>query len=215
MNATGRLAALPSFPDFRRVSRAPVVAVLVWAVAVSIGLVWIWDYKTTPGLASGPPPSWSQSTGLRQSGMTLVMTLHPLCTCSQASVSELARLMAGAAPVPTVYALFVDFGGRTAGARGAERIEETTLWQRAAAIPGVIPVADPDGAIARSFGAETSGDVIAYAPTGELVFHGGLTPARGHEGDSAGRQRLLAALRGDVPDFSRSPVFGCPLRSDR
>jgi hypothetical protein len=85
------------------------------------------------------------------------------------------------------------------------------LWRRAAAIPGVIALRDRDGAKAKSFGAETSGDVIAYGNDGRLLFHGGLTAARGHEGDSFGRQRLLAVLRGETPDRRDSPVFGCNL----
>jgi CBS domain-containing protein len=182
--------------------------VLVWATTVSGGVVWVWNYKTTPGLASGPPATWPASIALQPSGMTLVMTLHPLCTCSHASVSELARLMAGVPAPPTVYAVFIDFSGRP---ESESRVTRTPLWERAAAIPGVVPVVDRNGAIAKSFSAETSGDVIAYSATGRLLFQGGLTPARGHEGDSFGRQRLLAVLRGDDPDAETSPVFGCPL----
>jgi hypothetical protein len=136
------------------------------------------------------------------------MALHPLCTCSHATVSELARLLAGVTTRPTVYALFIDLSGRR---DSAPRVRRMPLWERAAAIPGVIPIVDRNGAIAASFGAETSGDVIAYSASGRLLFHGGLTAARGHEGDSFGRQRLLAVLRGDDPDVRTSPVFGCPL----
>ena len=208
MGLTDRLAALISSsrataPPTRGADGPSIyliVFVLVWASAVGAGVVWIWDYKMSPGVASGPPASWPESTGLRRSGPTLVMTFHPRCTCSQASVTELARLMASLPQRPTVYALFV-----------AARPSVTPLWERAAAIPGVTPIADPDGAIAKAFGAETSGDVIVYSPSGALVFHGGLTAARGHEGDSFGRQRLLAVLRGDTPDRRSSPVFGCPL----
>jgi hypothetical protein len=205
---TSPVAGPPGKASVRPISAALTVVVLAWAAAVGGGLVWIWSYKTTPGLASGPPASWPASTALRRSGTTLVVALHPLCTCSQATVSELARLLADTPTPPTVYALFIDFSGRR---ESRSREVRTPLWERAAAIPGVLPIVDRNGAIAKSFGAETSGDVIAYSASGRLLFHGGLTAARGHEGDSFGRQRLLAVLRGDDPDRRTSPVFGCPL----
>jgi hypothetical protein len=195
-----------------RVPRLVAALVVLWAVSVSASVVWVWDYKTTPGAKGGAPQVWPESTGLQPSGFTMVMTLHPLCTCSEASVTELGRLLSGVPDRPAVYALFVEFNPRSTK-DGGRRIESTSLWQRAASIPGVVPVADPHGAIAKAFGAETSGDVIAYGPDGRLIFHGGITPARGHEGDSFGRQRLQELLRGAQPDSAESPVFGCPLHN--
>lgn len=186
----------------RRAYVLPLV-VAAWTLVVSGTIVWTWHYKTTPGAASKPPAAWPQSAELRRSSTTLVVALHPLCTCSEATISELARLMSSVDERPTVYALFYDYQPEV------KAVSTTLLWRRAAAIPGVIALRDRDGAMAKSFGAETSGDVIAYGADGRLLFHGGLTAARGHEGDSFGRQRLLAVLRGETPDRRDSPVFGC------
>jgi hypothetical protein len=186
-------------------SFALILVVLAWGAAVVYGSVWIWTYKTTPGTASGPPATWPESAGLPRTGTTLVVALHPLCTCSQATISELARLMASVERRPAVYALFYDYHS------GKKRVRDSSLWQRAAAIPGVTALADAGGRTASRFGAATSGDVIAYSASGRLLFHGGLTAARGHEGDSFGRQRLLALLRDETPDRNDSPVFGCNL----
>jgi hypothetical protein len=189
-----------------------IVLLLAWVAAVVGGSAWVWHYKTTPGLASGPPATWPAHAGLRRSGNTLVVTFHPVCSCSQATASELARLLAGLGDRrPTVYAVFIDFSANQSASRLEARLSETSLWKRVAAIPGVTAIADSGGRIARRFGAETSGDVVAYSANGALVFHGGLTAARGHEGDSFGRQRLLAVLRGGTPDSRTSPVFGCAL----
>ena len=181
------------------------LALSLWIAAVSTSVVWTWHYKTTPGRPSTPPHAWPTSVTVRHSGTTVLVALHPLCTCSEATISELARLMAGVHDQPTVYALFYDYHPRTP-------VDQSSLWRRAAAIPGVIAMRDPDGEMAKSFGAETSGDVIAYSADGALLFHGGLTAARGHEGDSFGRERLLAVLRGDTPDRRDSPVFGCNMQ---
>ena len=181
------------------------VAVVAWVTVVSASVVWVWHYKTTPGAASAPPAAWPESANVQRSGTTVLVALHPLCTCSEATISELARLMASLDSRPRVYALFYDY--QPAG----KLLTDTSLWHRAAAIPGVVPMRDPGGEMAKSFGAETSGDVIAYGTDGGLLFHGGITPARGHEGDSFGRQRLLAVLRGQSPDRRDSPVFGCEI----
>jgi len=70
---------------------------------------------------------------------------------------------------------------------------------------------DGGGAEAKRFGAETSGAVVLYDRAGRLVFHGGITAARGHEGDSFGQQRIAALLTGARADRTDAPVFGCAL----
>src|SRR5262249_57501676 len=89
--------------------------------------------------------------------------------------------------------------------------EKTDLWSSAERIPGVSVALDAGGAEAKRFGAETSGAVVLYDPAGRLVFHGGITAARGHEGDSFGQQRIAAFLSGARADRADAPVFGCAL----
>lgn len=79
------------------------------------------------------------------------------------------------------------------------------------AIPSVRVVRDPDGIWAREFGATTSGCVLLYDAHERLRFRGGITPSRGHQGDSAGRAAVLAVLAGDEPARRETPIFGCPL----
>ncbi len=87
------------------------------------------------------------------------------------------------------------------------------MTRRAACIPGVSVLADPDGVEARRFGALTSGDAFLYDAGGRLVFRGGITPSRGHQGESAGRSAIEAFLKGGRPRTATAPVFGCPIRS--
>jgi hypothetical protein len=87
-------------------------------------------------------------------------------------------------------------------------------WELAAKIPGVKVEADPGGAEARRFGAQTSGFVVFYDALGKLVFRGGITSARGHMGDNAGSQAIIScALRGSS-QLSQTPVFGCSLTEE-
>ncbi len=78
---------------------------------------------------------------------------------------------------------------------------------------------DERGEAAKRFGARTSGLFFVYDADGRLRFRGGLTAARGHEGDNAGLEAAVATVRGETPETSsagiaRSPVFGCALFAD-
>ncbi len=81
----------------------------------------------------------------------------------------------------------------------------------AAAIPGVHVISDLEGVEARGFRATTSGETLLYNDQGERLFHGGITLARGHAGDSPGRSAIEDSLRGIAPVCSRTPIFGCPI----
>ena len=94
--------------------------------------------------------------------------------------------------------------------------EQTGLWASAAAIPGVTVRADAGGEAARRFGAATSGQALLYATNGHLLFSGGITEARGHEGDNAGRSAVAALVLGaGQSNVLEAPVYGCPLFDDR
>jgi hypothetical protein len=71
-----------------------------------------------------------------------------------------------------------------------------------------------DASEALAFGARTSGQAYLYDERGQLLFRGGLTPARGHEGASVGGETVRKAFTG-APAASGSPassdVFGCAL----
>ena len=81
-------------------NRVGVVALLfAWAAVVSGGFAVLMRYKSTPGEAHRPPAQWPRESRLqRASGQraTLVLFAHPECPCTRASVTELARLVAGA-----------------------------------------------------------------------------------------------------------------------
>ena len=55
---------------------------------------------------------------------------------------------------------------------------------------------------------------VLYDIQGRLLFSGGITSARGHEGDSAGLQRISSLLRTGKADRSDAPVYGCSMRHE-
>jgi hypothetical protein len=133
---------------------------------------------------------------------------HPQCTCTRASLDELAEILARAAPhQPKTYVLFLRPSAFDVG------WEQTDLWRRAAALPNVSVVRDDDGLEARRFGVETSGQTMLYDERGRLVYSGGITGSRGHIGENAGELALVALLTRGGVERGKADVFGCSLFS--
>jgi hypothetical protein len=179
----------------------------LWVLAVGGGFAALWVYKSTPGVAAAPPPTWPEASRIEpaRDNATLVMFAHPRCTCTRASLHELGQLLARVAKPPRVVVAFVLPDG------AGDDWSDTDLWRSAAAIPGARVVADRGSREASLFASRTSGTALLYDAAGRLEFSGGITSLRAHEGDSAGQERLVALLAGHEPDKSTSPVFGCAL----
>jgi len=193
--ARGRKAALATFA--------------LWLFAVSAGTFWMMQYSNIPGRNESVPTRWPAKSviTLSRTNSTLVMFAHPRCPCTEASLRELERLMACAQGRITTRVMFL---------RPAELPTiwtETSLWRRAAAIPGVTVQQDTDGAEARRFGSATSGDTMVYGTDGGLLFHGGITISRGHEGDNPGLSAIIGLSKSLPVETTQTPVFGCSLYS--
>lgn len=186
--------------------------VLAWLVAVVGGMGALLSYKSTPGTAADPPPRWPIQSSIHPTPgrATLVMLAHPHCPCTRASMHELAALMTRLPHELSATVLFV----RPPGAE--TDWEVTDLLRSATAIPGVSVQVDNDGREARIFRAQTSGQTVVYDAAGRLVFSGGITPSRGHEGDNVGRSAIVNAVTTSASSGVTSAVFGCSLfgRSD-
>lgn len=180
---------------------------VVWTLIVAAGMGWLWKYAATPGSGAEPPHEWpSQSAVERVAGKaTLVMLAHPHCSCSAASLGELQVLMAQVHDLASAHVLFVRPETKPEG------WDASDLWSRAASIPGVTASWDTDATEAHRFGAITSGQTVVYDAAGRLLFHGGITGARGHVGDNVGRARVVALLTGGHADRRESFVYGCSL----
>lgn len=179
----------------------------MWLVAVGAGLGVLWNYENTPGAAAAAPDRWPATSQIQRptDRATLVMLAHPHCPCTRASVGELARLMAQAQGRVTAYVLF------TKPPNFSAEWEQTDLWATAAAIPGVYVMRDDHGVEARRFHAATSGQTVLYDKDGDLLFSGGITGGRGHEGDNVGRNAIVLLLTTSEAEQKETPVFGCAL----
>lgn len=182
--------------------------VVAWGVAVLVGMYGLVRYQMTPAaFASAAPPHWPAGVSFAHSTgrSTLIMTLHPRCPCSRASLNELAEIMARSEGRLEVRILFVE------PANAPADWSDGDLWQQAKAIPGVTLSMDKDGRDAGAFGASTSGQVMVYDAAGVLRFSGGITDGRGHEGDNAGQLSILEFERTGKSPVATTPVYGCSL----
>lgn len=180
---------------------------LAWVLAIGAGLLAMTRYESTSGRAGAAPHAWPDEIPLQtQSGRaTLVMLAHPRCPCTRASIAELSELMAQEGSAITAYVLFY-----TPSPDDREWADSAN-WRSARAIPGVDVRADLHGTLARRFGASTSGQVFLYDQAGHLIFDGGITGARGHAGENAGRNSVIELVRRSHSEVRHTPVFGCPL----
>jgi hypothetical protein len=185
-------------------------ATVLWLVAVCLGLSVLWGYENTPGVSAQPPRQWPSDSSIprAQGSATLVMMAHPHCPCTRASIGELAALMAHTEGRLKAYVLFLKPEALTDG------WERTDLFESARSIPGVTALVDADGREAQRFHSATSGQTMLYDGEGRLLFTGGITGARGHSGDNAGRSAIESLVRTGAAEQSESLVFGCPLFND-
>ncbi len=180
---------------------------VAWCVSLATGFAVFASYKSASsdqGEAS-PLRFPSDASFVRNAEKpTLLMFIHPGCACSRASLAELARVLLQVGPVPQTFVVIQADGP-------PEALVETDITRKARGLAGVSVVVDAFGHEAQRFAATTSGHTLLYAEQGELLFSGGLTNTRGHEGPSFGQEHLLSVLRDHDRSQKHTEIFGCSL----
>ncbi|WP_413585544.1 hypothetical protein [Bdellovibrio sp. HCB274] len=136
---------------------------------------------------------------------TLFVFAHPRCTCTQATLKELSRLKEKVGPQMAVK-VFVSYDPQDA-------FDGQEIERQARSIANIEVQTDLNRKFARSLNALTSGQTVLYAPEGNLLFQGGITVSRGHEGVSPGAMQIEKIVTGPFikTQFARTPTFGCHL----
>jgi hypothetical protein len=190
-------------------NRRSAALLTAWLGLVVLGLGLMMRYDATPGAPGHPPSIWPAESRVPHCAghAALVLVVHPHCPCSRATLAELERLLARCEGLAATVLFALP--------RGIALAEDgIALWSVAAAIPGVTALRDADGTEARRFGAQTSGLALLYDDRGTLVFSGGITDARGHQGDNAGSDAIRAWFDGRRTTPVSTPVYGCGLFDD-
>jgi hypothetical protein len=180
---------------------------VVWLLTLWIGFGKLLTYSYAAGPVEVSPGRWPAESQIHSvhERPTLIMFAHPKCPCTRASLGELARLVA---MCPGKFDAHVEF---LRPVNCSEEWARSDLWDNASVIPGVTVRSDSNGVEAGRFNATTSGYVVLYSASGDLLFSGGITASRGHSGDNAGRDALVMLLNGSTSVQIQTPVFGCPL----
>lgn len=186
-----------------------ILAVLLWAGAIGMGMKRILDHQEKAGDPASAPALWPESSRVRRSidRLTLVAFAHPRCSCTRATLDELSRLLARTPGRLSAQLVFAVPAGLSIDWTRSE------LYRSAQAIPGLGVHLDSSAVEARRFGVSTSGQVLVYDPAGRLLFAGGITPGRAHEGDNAGREAIERLAARQPAEWGTTPVFGCALQS--
>ena len=156
------------------------------------------------------PSTWPSATILssdRATRPTLVVLAHPQCSCTRASLGELAEALARAddqtqdlRPVPEARRVHRGLAPKRFVAHGREPARRHGRSRRRR----------QRGAPFRRIAHQVRR--CCTTQPGDLLFSGGITGARAHRGDNDGRRAIVALLE----SRSRRPapatnVFGCSL----
>ena len=180
---------------------------LLWAGGVFFGARAMLNYETAEASPGTPSATWPSRSAIRRipGKFTLAMFAHPDCPCTRASLAELEAIATQLNGSLNSIVVFSKPGA------GGEEARASWLWRKASSLPGVTVVWDSHGVETERFGARVSGQALLYNLEGKLVFSGGLTSARGHEGSNSGVDAVLRRVGGGASAPARFPVFGCSL----
>lgn len=190
------------------INRNTVIAVsFLWVLMIGFAYWHFSAFEGRPNVQAAHPTKFPRDTALVASatGDTLLMFIHPKCPCTSASLNELAVLSTRCGGELNATAVFVKPHNAPDG------WERTDYWERAQRIPGVRVVLDESAKEARTFGALTSGETFVYNHDRELVFSGGITGGRGHEGDNQGLDRVIGIIRNTTNRCASTNTYGCAL----
>ncbi len=191
-------------------SKKLITLIVVWSIAIICGMSSIIGYSNTPGEESFPPNVLLKEApvSFNDNHYQLLMFIHPKCPCTRSSIRELTRFITSCPENITIT--FFCFVPSDKSDKNKNWLN-TDIVKSAQAIPHSIVISDVNGKWAKSFDAKTSGHVLLYHPDGNLLFSGGITAGRGHEGDNPGRTFITHAVKNKGSKSSQCLVYGCPI----
>lgn len=190
----------------------PRIWIIILAISIWLGLI-VWankillEYDNQVYETNNHPQTWPAKTkitfSLRQP--SLLMFVHPRCPCTRASLEELNRLVTNFPNRLNCWIIFLKPETVT------DNWYQTDLWRKANKMKDLRVYLDQNGKEATLFSVKSSGRVLLYDTNMHLIFSGGLTASRGHEGDNLGKSTIEKYLKTHKLTTNSSPSFGCPL----
>lgn len=180
----------------------------LWSALVIAGFLYLYDYMNKPGEPGSPPELLPKSVQAYQIDLpTLYFFAHPKCPCTRAGLAELSKLMSKIQGKANVNVIFTHPIGKS--------IEwvKSDLWEKANEISGVNIYIDSQNKFISIFKPKTSGQTYLYSNIDNrpLIYSGGITSSRGHEGDNTGSDSIANWIYKKKKFKSKFSVFGCSL----
>lgn len=183
-----------------------VLILVVWIGLIALGAKILLNYDFKSGPQSSSIKHFPKKSKLKLDPKleTILIFVHPNCPCSSASLEELNRLITNSQGKLKTIIIFIKPDGSD------DKWLDTALWNKAKSMK-VETYIDQGNREAKIFQTKTSGEVFLFNPKGDLLFHGGITASRGHEGDNQGEESIDHYLKDERLTVTKSPVFGCQL----
>lgn len=181
--------------------------VSAWAAALLVGGYLFTGYSLDAQTSLRAVEHWPASSRLPvyDNEFHAVIFVHPKCVCSRSTLVELKRALGRSKTVPNISCVFY------CPADHDPKWAQDELWELAQGVQKSARIIDLDGEEAKKFGVQISGHVMLFGRSNEQIYSGGITSARGHEGDNLGGMMLSAFLDGENPSGIQPPPFGCRL----
>jgi hypothetical protein len=178
-----------------------------WLALICLGFLTLMreEYSPAKTLSQGASFPGMSSISLSAREPTLILFVHPLCPCTRASFHELEALLTEVSGKVSVVIVFTVPEGLPSDWKQGD------LWQSAKTLADVRVTTDRNGMESRRFCVTGSGHCLLYSPSGALLFSGGITASRGHDGENPGRLALLSLITTGHAVIDKTPVFGCSL----
>jgi len=185
------------------------LAAILWLLAIAGGYSWIMARSFQASELGGNPVLDLKTVHMLDvEKPTLFVFLHPECPCSEATVEELARISERCEGGLKIVGVFSDYSTLP------RPPAQSRMWNKVESILGARSLLDEDAGLRHSFHAATSGECFLLGPDARVIYHGGITSARGHSGPSTGGDAIISFFNTGIISTVTAPVFGCTLDND-
>ena len=188
-------------------------AILIWCIWVGLNTQSMLRFDFESQAKSNPPaklPVFKQGVGDAKLP-SIFLILHPRCPCSNVSLEAFSHILERVKGRVNATIVFVK-----PSADLNDEWVQSKLWKSAKEIKTAELLVDEKGAIAKTFDAQISGQVLLYDEHGQLRYSGGLNEARGQQPSGVAEERLVSMINKKIAakdaNVSKGlPALGCPL----
>ena len=187
-------------------------AISIWCIWVAWGTDSMLRFDFESKTKSNPPAKFPAVNMPAQNAKLpgIYLILHPRCPCSGVSLEAFSRILERVDGKVNATIVFVK-----PNADLKDEWVQSKLWKTAQGLKNVKLVVDDQGAIAKAFDAQISGQVLLYDENGRLRYSGGLNEARGQQASGIAEERVVSLIaskvRTDHTNTAGLPALGCPL----